>query len=65
MTATIHKSQGKGHNRFRKGTFAHGQLYVAHSRCTTLEGIAIKKKLQMRNIITDRRIAEFHKAHFK
>lgn len=65
---TIHKSQGKTFEHvvidIGDGTFAHGQLYVALSRCTTLEGIVLKRKLQMKHIITDRRIAEFHKAHF-
>ena len=66
---TIHKSQGKTFDHvvidIGEGTFAHGQLYVALSRCTSLEGIVLKKRLQMRHIITDIRIAEFHKAHFQ
>ncbi len=65
---TIHKSQGKTFDRViidvGGGAFAHGQLYVALSRCKTLEGIVLRKRLQMRDIITDSRIAEFHKAHF-
>ncbi len=65
---TIHKSQGKTFDRviidLGEGTFAHGQLYVALSRCTTLEGIVLKRKLQMKDIITDERIAQFHKMHF-
>ncbi len=66
---TIHKSQGKTFDHViidvGEGTFAHGQLYVALSRCTTLEGIVLKRKLQMRHIITDPQIAEFHKTHFR
>ncbi|MCW6159770.1 MAG: DEAD/DEAH box helicase [Candidatus Micrarchaeales archaeon] len=66
---TIHKSQGKTFDHViidvGDGTFAHGQLYVALSRCTTLEGIVLRRKLQMRHIITDARIAEFHRAHFQ
>ena len=44
---TIHKSQGKTFDKviidIGKGTFTHGQMYVALSRCTTLEGIVLKK----------------------
>ena len=40
---TIHKSQGKTFERvvidLGSGTFAHGQLYVALSRCTTMAGV--------------------------
>ncbi len=65
---TIHKSQGKTFDHvvidIGSGTFAPGQLYVALSRCTRLEGITLKRKLRMEYIITDRRVAEFHKAHF-
>jgi len=39
---TIHKAQGQTFDRvfidFGRGTFAHGQAYVALSRCRTLEG---------------------------
>ena len=65
---TIHKSQGKTFDNViidvGDGTFAHGQLYVALSRCTALEGIVLSKKILMKHIITDKRIAEFHKEHF-
>ena len=65
---TIHKSQGKTFDHVvidvGDGTFAHGQLYVALSRCTSLHGIVLRRKLQMKHIITDGRIAEFHKEHF-
>ena len=46
---TIHKSQGKTFDRVvdrhRPGTFAHGQVYVALSRCTTFEGIVLRKPI--------------------
>jgi ATP-dependent exoDNAse (exonuclease V) alpha subunit len=65
---TIHKSQGKTFDHIvidiGDGTFAHGQLYVALSRCTSLDGIILKRKLQMRHIIMDTMIAKFHKEHF-
>jgi len=60
---TIHKAQGK---TFQKavldigwGTFAHGQLYVALSRCATLSGLVLKQPLLKRHIITDPVVKEF------
>jgi ATP-dependent DNA helicase PIF1 len=35
------------------GTFAPGQMYVALSRCTSLEGIVLRKALQKRHILLD------------
>ena len=50
---TIHKGQGKTFDKviidIGSGTFAHGQMYVALSQCTTLEGIVLKK-LALKNI---------------
>ena len=44
---TIHKSQGLSFSRvvvdFTGGVFAGGQAYVALSRCTSLDGIQLKK----------------------
>ncbi len=60
---TIHKSQGKTFDKviidIGDGTFAHGQLYVALSRCTTLEGIVLRKRIENRHILMDKRIVEF------
>lgn len=60
---TIHKAQGK---TFQKavldigwGTFAHGQLYVALSRCATLSGLVLKQKLLKKHIITDPVVVDF------
>ncbi len=61
---TIHKSQGKTFDRviidLGKGAFAHGQTYVALSRCRTLEGIVLKQMLRPRDIQVDERIVEFY-----
>ncbi len=63
---TIHKSQGKTFDRtiidMGKGAFAHGQLYVALSRCRTLGGIVLKKQIAMQDIIVDERILEFYQS---
>ncbi|VVB76748.1 ATP-dependent RecD-like DNA helicase [uncultured archaeon] len=64
---TIHKSQGKTFGRvvidIGSGTFAYGQLYVALSRCTSLEGIVLRRRIERRHILMDDRVAEFLRAH--
>ena len=61
---TIHKAQGKTFDRavidLGRGAFEHGQTYVALSRCRTLEGIVLKEKLRMEDILVDPRIVEFY-----
>ncbi|MBM4461768.1 MAG: WYL domain-containing protein [Chloroflexi bacterium] len=60
---TIHKSQGKTFDRvvidIGKGTFAHGQAYVALSRCTRLDGIILKKPIQKKHVWTDYKVVDF------
>lgn len=62
-SVTIHKSQGKTFDRvvidIGRGTFTHGQMYVALSRCTALEGIVLKKKITKKNIWMDWRVVKF------
>ena len=59
---TIHKSQGL---TFEKAiidadcSFAHGQTYVALSRCKTLEGIVLKTKISSKSIISDNRVESY------
>jgi len=60
---TIHKGQGKTFDRviidIGSGTFAHGQMYVALSRCTTLEGIVLKKPAFKKHIWTNYQVMDF------
>jgi ATP-dependent DNA helicase PIF1 len=60
---TIHKSQGKTFNEviidIGRGTFAPGQLYVALSRCTSLEGITLKTAIQHWHIKMDPVVRSF------
>jgi ATP-dependent exoDNAse (exonuclease V) alpha subunit len=60
---TIHKSQGQQFDKviidLGRGTFAHGQLYVALSRCKTLEGLVLKTQLRPKDVIVDQRVVEF------
>lgn len=59
---TIHKSQGL---TFEKAiidageAFAPGQVYVALSRCTSLDGMVLKSKLRTGGLFTDNRIVQF------
>lgn len=62
-SVTMHKSQGKTFDKvivdIGNGTFAHGQMYVALSRCTTLDGLVLKKKILKRHILMDWRVIDF------
>ena len=60
---TIHKSQGKTFPNIildcSTGMFAHGQAYVALSRCTSLAGVCLTRPLTKDQIILDREIMHF------
>ncbi len=60
---TIHKGQGKTFDKviidIGHGTFAHGQVYVALSRCTSLNGIILKKPIRKNHIFMDWKITDF------
>lgn len=59
---TIHKSQGL---TFEKAVvdagaaFTHGQVYVALSRCKTLEGLVLRSPLRAEALISDRTVKQF------
>ena len=59
---TIHKSQGLTFDKLiidlDHGAFTHGQVYVALSRCRSLEGIILKRPVRHRDIIFDDRIQQ-------
>ena len=61
---TIHKSQGLTFDSLRinlgSGTFAHGQLYVALSRCRSLKGLSLKRPIQLSDFICEPTIHKFY-----
>ena len=63
---TIHKSQGLTFEKAiidANAAFAHGQVYVALSRCKTLEGIVLNSPISPSSIKTDNTVTVFtHKA---
>ncbi len=62
---TIHKSQGKTFNdvhiNLGRGAFSEGQVYVALSRCKTLEGITLENRIRERDIILSYDVVDFYK----
>ena len=53
---TIHKSQGLTFDKLvvdAQQAFAHGQVYVALSRCTSLEGLVLKTRITSNALIGD------------
>lgn len=59
---TIHKSQGLTFDKAiidAGQSFASGQVYVALSRCTSMEGLVLHSRINPQSINTDQRIIEF------
>ncbi len=60
---TVHKSQGLTFSRvivdFAGGVFAGGQAYVALSRCTSLEGMVLRKAITRSDVFVRPEIMEF------
>ncbi|HEY0188397.1 MAG TPA: AAA family ATPase [Cellulomonas sp.] len=60
---TIHKSQGQTLDHLvvdlSGGVFDHGQVYVALSRCTSLDGLVLHRSVLPKDLRTDRRVLRF------
>jgi ATP-dependent DNA helicase PIF1 len=60
---TIHKAQGQTLEDviidFAQGTFAHGQAYVALSRCVSFRRLYLTRPIRAADIIVDNRVAAF------
>lgn len=59
---TIHKSQGLTFEHAiidASSAFSHGQVYVALSRCKTLEGLVLSSPISRNAMINDSRIEEY------
>ena len=60
---TIHKAQGKTFPAmvvdFGSGAFAHGQAYVALSRCTSLKGLVLRRPMRLSDVRSDPRVESF------
>ncbi len=65
---TIHKSQGKTFDRvvvdLGARAFAHGQTYVALSRCTSLKTLFLKRAIRHQDVIVDQVVKDFHSQDF-
>ena len=59
---TIHKSQGLTFDKVivdAGQAFAHGQVYVALSRCTSLEGLVLKTRISSNALVNDYSVNHF------
>ena len=61
---TIHKSQGLTFEKAiidANASFAHGQVYVALSRCKSFEGMVLRSPIASRSVKTDGTVAAYSK----
>lgn len=62
---TVHKAQGLTLDRvevdFDTDAFAHGQAYVALSRCRSLSGLRLTRALRPGDLVVDERVWEFQR----
>lgn len=61
---SIHKSQGQTYDKVnidfgQYGAFAHGQAYVAISRCKSIDGIRLMRPMKPKDVIVSKRVDEF------
>ena len=60
---TIHKAQGQTHDAvlvdMGNGAFAHGQTYVALSRCRKMDTLHLRRRIRVRDIIIDSSVRNF------
>jgi hypothetical protein len=62
---TIHKSQGLTFERVildAQAAFAHGQVYVALSRCKSFEGIVLRSRINPSSVKTDLTVKKYSEA---
>ena len=61
--ATVHKSQGQTYDRahllLETRSFAHGQIYVALSRCRTLSGMTLARPIREYDVIVRPRVNQW------
>ncbi len=61
---TIHKSQGLTFEKaiiYAGAAFAHGQTYVALSRCKSLEGLVLGTPISSDSVINDNEVTDFNR----
>jgi ATP-dependent exoDNAse (exonuclease V) alpha subunit len=63
FSCSIHKSQGLSLSKINidPRAFNHGMLYVALSRCTSVEGIHLEDFIREDALIMDKEVANFYK----